>query len=75
MMLTLLFVALIGDLVFLPALLAGPLGWFFETRRKAAAPAEPPRDNAAPAPHILGDSPVKRLQPTFDAHVRRDDAH
>lgn len=55
MMITILGVALVGDLVMLPALLCGPLGWFF-----APGSAATPPDGRAPAP-IAGPiaSPVR----------------
>jgi hypothetical protein len=64
MMLSMLTIALVGNLVFLPALLSGPLGAVFawsvqrEERRKAArgegrrVVIEPGSD-ALPAPHVL----------------------
>jgi len=52
LMLTLLFAAVFGDLVYLPSLLCGPLGWFFDrggTRRHEvleSATDNPPRGDA-----------------------------
>ncbi|MBN2218633.1 MAG: MMPL family transporter, partial [Pirellulales bacterium] len=43
-MLTLLAAALVGDLIFLPALLTGPLGKFFDRRRKPSEDAKPSSD-------------------------------
>jgi predicted RND superfamily exporter protein len=50
LMLTLMVAALIGDLVFLPAILAGPAGRVFSRskRAKKSKPALPPDDKAAP---------------------------
>jgi len=42
LMLTLLGAALIGDLIFLPALLSGPIGRFFRGAKKEDQPDEPP---------------------------------
>ena len=42
MMLTILFAALVGDLVFLPALLTGPLGRFFGGSKKSPSDESPP---------------------------------
>jgi predicted RND superfamily exporter protein len=59
LMLVLLGAALVGDLVFLPALLAGPLGKLFRPRPHAAhrGPATPSGD------HVLGSDPQ---QPASD---------
>jgi predicted RND superfamily exporter protein len=43
MMTTLLLAALLGDLILLPALLAGPLGTFFSPRRQRRGTADPQR--------------------------------
>ncbi len=65
LMLTLLFAALVGDLIFLPAMLSGPFGRFF--RPRAAKPDDPAEDDAPdddmviavplagkpPAPHAI----------------------
>ena len=64
MMLAMLTIAFVGNLVFLPALLAGPLGGVFawsvrrEERRKAARHGEPrvtidPGTDELPAPHVI----------------------
>ena len=69
LMLTLLFAALLGDLIFLPALLTGPLGYFFGRRGKKSrvpvatnddsadddAPAVPMEDKSTTL-HSRGDS-------------------
>jgi hypothetical protein len=71
MMLSMLTIALVGNLVFLPALLAGPLGAVFswsvlrierkkaqrEGRRKVMAD---PGSDALPAPHVL-PGPAKQV--------------
>ena len=77
MMLVLLCAALIGDLIFLPALLAGPLGKHF-CPKPAPQPAEGPStstgasseaDSGFGAPHISGNAPrAARV-------VRKDRAH
>lgn len=52
LMLILLFAALIGDLIFLPALLTGPLGYFFGRRKRrsrvAVATKDVPADDEVP---------------------------
>ncbi|MBN1588956.1 MAG: MMPL family transporter, partial [Pirellulales bacterium] len=48
-MLTLLFAALIGDLIFLPALLTGPFGRFFDRRRGKGSETRPPDDWSSPS--------------------------
>ncbi|HHM12384.1 MAG TPA: hypothetical protein ENJ16_02450, partial [Planctomycetaceae bacterium] len=90
MMLTLLFAALIGDLIMLPALLAGPLGRFFEPRRdrknsggapspegsSETSPAEPAesRPAAPPAPH-QPVPPTGSGETGSGAILRRDRRH
>ena len=90
MMLTLLFAALIGDLIMLPALLAGPLGRFFEPRRdrknsggapspegsSETSPAEPAesRPAAPPAPH-QPVPPTGSSEAGGGAILRRDRRH
>jgi predicted RND superfamily exporter protein len=80
MMLCLLAMALVGDLVFLPALLAGPLGAFFEPARPAAddagslvaAPVQSSTSEArtGQTPHSGGRAP------SSSNHLRRrDDGH
>lgn len=56
MMLTLLTAALPGNLLLMPALLAGPLGRLFAWRVKPAKPAAP----KIPAPHAATREPVRR---------------
>ena len=51
LMLTLLAVALVGDLIFLPALLTGPVGGLFRgSRKRRPAPSAPPQTEPRPAP-------------------------
>ncbi len=69
LMLTLLFAALVGDLIFLPAVLSGPLGRFFRPHKpKGGQPADDDLSNddeiiavplagKPPAPHV----PVRRI--------------
>jgi hypothetical protein len=83
MMLALLAMALLGDLIFLPALLAGPLGWFFEPRRPAAAtpvgelPAYADKPYVDEAPPARGETPHSGTRPQHvrGQYVRRDDGH
>jgi len=49
LMLTLLFAALVGDLIFLPALLSGPIGRLFGAGRRRA---KSPRETTVPPPHL-----------------------
>ncbi|HAC92693.1 MAG TPA: hypothetical protein DCF63_18985, partial [Planctomycetaceae bacterium] len=56
LMLTLLFAALAGDLIWLPALLASPLGRFF-CPRKTDKPS-PPSDSSSPSSGLHDDSAV-----------------
>ncbi len=55
MMLVLLQTALIGDLIFLPALLAGPLGRYFEVAKKKIDPA--PKEPSAMEEELADASP------------------
>jgi len=51
LMLTLLAVALVGDLIFLPAILTGPVGGLFRgSRKRRPAPSAPPQTEPQPAP-------------------------
>lgn len=78
LMLLLLVAALIGDLIFLPALLAGPLGYFFEPKLPpaatngvlAAAQLNEPASSRGPTPH----GPIAS-QPEKSRALRRDDSH
>ncbi len=51
LMLTLLFAALVGDLIFLPAMLSGPFGRFF--RPRAPKPAQPVDDEALDEDEVI----------------------
>jgi len=79
LMLTLLAVALVGDLVFLPALLTGPLGRVFGPRRKKALSDGQPRDD--PSEESTPESPPTEVvalpiqPPARPPHLRRDRAH
>ena len=54
LMLTLLVTALVGDLIFLPALLASPLGRIFERRgRQPASPQPPQIEPKVTGPHSV----------------------
>ncbi|MFV1964965.1 MAG: RND family transporter [Pirellulaceae bacterium] len=91
MMITILAAALVGDLVFLPALLAGPLGRCFCPRSRLdvadegdAIEAEPATvespDMAAPAAAVTGDSspPVTPHSPASkhgSRSIRKDPGH
>ena len=79
LMLTLLAVALVGDLIFLPALLTGPLGRVFGPRRKKASPEGPPRDDAseesAAESSRTGVVALPIQPPAHPPHLRRDRAH
>jgi predicted RND superfamily exporter protein len=66
LMITILAIALVGDLVMLPALLCGPLGWFFAP--KAPATPEDALRHPVPAtapkpvkPEFVADQPVAEL--------------
>ena len=59
LMMVLLVAALVGDLIFLPALLAGPVGRFFtgrlkkQARKQAATPDGLGNQHPIPSPHYL----------------------
>ena len=53
LMLSLLVTALVGDLVFLPAMLASPLGRVFQKRSRPTPPAERPRHVPIRPPHAV----------------------
>jgi len=66
LMLTMLFAALIGDLIFLPAVLSGPAGWFFRLGKKQESEksdtTEPALDQTIPTddeakPEVTSDPP------------------
>lgn len=65
LMLTLLTAALLGDLIFLPALLTGPIGRFFDRQKKTDGPTEPPG----------GIVPLRRVPTADDANVDRFGPH
>ncbi len=77
MMLLLLCAALIGDLIFLPALLAGPLGKYFcpapvsqpEADRRASTEAGIQQDSTFGTPHLSGSAASSARR------VRKDRAH
>ena len=86
LMLTILVAALVGDLIFLPALLTGPLGRFFGGRRRKAPPQpesrleDAARAQAAPAEigpsrQPIGDEPVSVSGDGHTRHTRPDRAH
>ena len=55
-MLFLLAMALIGDLILLPALLAGPLGKYFGKEKKGADPeTETPQEDSPASLRLIGD--------------------
>ncbi len=73
MMLVLLFAALFGDLIFLPALLTGPLGRFFDRRDKRKGPDVWLREEAAhekAAKEHAASLPVET--PAGTPHTRSD---
>jgi predicted RND superfamily exporter protein len=78
LMLTLLFAALVGDLIFLPAILTGPVGRFFRGRRKTP-PSEPtgtsrvaePGDETEEADLLPAGSDRSGPEP----HLRSDRSH
>ncbi|MHC4403757.1 MAG: efflux RND transporter permease subunit [Planctomycetota bacterium] len=76
MMLVLLFTALFGDLVFLPALLTGPLGRCFDRRKKKGKP-EPPRLIETPDDENAGAKvAAPPMEPhTTTLHFRGDSSH
>lgn len=64
MMLSMLTIALVGNLVLLPALLSGPLGrvfaWSVQRQERAGGRrirAREPGSDRLPKPHVLSDSP------------------
>ena len=66
LMLIILFAALVGDLIFLPALLTGPVGRFFRPRRKPGIP-EPETPEAPEAPD---DADLVTASPAGATHAR-----
>jgi len=81
LMLTILVAALVGDLIFLPALLTGPLGRLFGGGgRKAAAQSERLPEDAAGAPCVPAEEPAAASvsgdgHRPAPHHTRRDQAH
>jgi predicted RND superfamily exporter protein len=70
LMLALLVAALIGDLIMLPALLAGPLGRFFEVAKKTAATAPPAAMQPAAATSEVSESlPARASTPHSSART------
>ena len=56
LMLFLLAMALVGDLILLPALLAGPLGKYFGKEKKMAdSKNDPPQEDAPASLRLIGD--------------------
>jgi predicted RND superfamily exporter protein len=74
LMLVILFAALLGDLIFLPALLTSPLGRFFRTRRKrpASEPAQEAEPQAPAGRDLVGTSAGG---PHAQARQRTDGPH
>ncbi|MBN2294207.1 MAG: MMPL family transporter [Pirellulales bacterium] len=75
MMLALLFAALFGDLIFLPALLCGPLGRFFDrgSSKRSHDHLPPSNDNRRGLPIEGGKhSPPKRYRYDSESEVARD---
>ena len=70
-MLTLLGAALIGDLIFLPALLTGPLGRFFDKPRKADKDRRPTDDWGSPKRHTTRHS--DDVAPLADASTKANE--
>lgn len=77
LMLALLVAALVGDLLFLPALLASPLGRIFDRKRGTPKSDSPNQasESGTRAPHVIKE----RAQPSSSMHLppnmRRDDHH
>ena len=71
LMLTLLTAALLGDLIFLPALLTGPIGRFFDRQRKCGGgPSDPPSGGSTILP-ASDESALARFGPheTFSGYT------
>ena len=82
MMLFLLCAALVGDLVFLPALLAGPLGGVFKSRRPANDEPDPRDQDSREQDRLDAVESTETLHSNLraetqspDSIVRRDNAH
>ena len=77
LMLALLAAALVGDLLFLPALLASPLGRVFDYKRRRSGPLDP---TGRPTPHLGGTIPGRDTSEDDPQQIlpmghRRDDPH
>jgi multidrug efflux pump subunit AcrB len=83
LMLALLATALVGDLLFLPALLASPLGKVFDKSRKSGdAEHEPVKSHITSVPHLDGAQPSRTAANPLSSDsdilrsgLRRDDSH
>jgi hypothetical protein len=77
-MLVLMTAALLGDLILLPAILAGPLGRIFAGRNSKGVSCRPKRTQPEPkdAPPVTGQGPHGSLSPEGRARmIRRDAPH
>ena len=74
LMLVLLFAALFGDLIFLPAMLTGPLGRFFDRGKKKKRRMPTPVDELA-VDEDSGDRAVVPLDHSAVSNNRRDRKH
>jgi predicted RND superfamily exporter protein len=76
LMLVLLFAALFGDLVFLPAILTGPLGRVFGGGKKRKRPDSRLDDDARSTETVEDGATAPQGQhPATTPHARRDSAH
>ncbi len=77
LMLVLLATALVGDLVFLPALLTGPLGRVFDPRGKKRRASKASSADETPAGASAGDDPAAApdRSPAVTRHFRKDSPH
>jgi hypothetical protein len=78
LMLVLLAAALVGDLVFLPALLTGPLGRVFgPSRKEKASAAQGPPNEGSPVEQPADDGAVAAPghSPVVTRHLRKDSPH
>jgi hypothetical protein len=72
LMLTILWMGVISELIFFPALLAGPLGSVFKPRKK---PPQPPNDTSTPPPAIeepedFDEEPPAAEEDLAEAHAK-----